>query len=246
MLLTEFFNNPMGKGSAALNINAIKDKFDKRYNNFYKDISHKTFFIKDNIYISINIPSSVKGIFYDVVIKFTPNNKSAGVSVIDMDYQFFSNSPSFLYTYANAYSRKKLLIKELNKKLSKEMIKNMAETRNPYNIISYDYTIYSALKYILLNGYDKISTLKMMEDNKTSSLKDLLNSVQDWDTLQKKRSIQKISNKLKEEEDKKNKTEIVENSDETNKDKKTISKVKNVKKTKTVPKTKNVKKTKKI
>lgn len=245
MLLTEFFNNPMGKGSAALNINAIKQKYDERYNSFYKDITHKSFFIKKDIYISINIPSSVKGIFYDVVIKFTPNNKSAGVSVIDMDYQFFSNSPSFLYTYANAYSKKKLLIRELDRKLSREMIKEMAKTRNPYSIISYDYTIYCALKYILINGFDKISVLKL-ENNKTSTISDLYKSVQNWETLQKKRKLQKISNKIEEEEKKMQKNIEITNNDNSDSSITKSPKVKKVKNTKSVAKNKKTKKVKKI
>lgn len=247
MLLTEFFNNPMGKGSAALNIKAIKEKYDERYNNFYKDITHQSFFIKKNIYISVNIPSSVKGIFYDVVIKFTPNSKSAGSSVIDMDYQFFSNSPSFLYTYANAYSKKKLLIRELDRKLSREMIKDMAKTRNPYSIISYDYTIYCALKYILTNGFDKISVLKM-ENNKSSTMSDLYKSVQDWETLQKKRKLQKISNKIEEEEKLKNNhnQNNIEIDDDSDNGVKRSPKTKKVKNTKNVAKIKKVKKIKKI
>lgn len=250
MLLTEFFNNPMGKGSAALNINATKEKFDQRYDTFYKDISHTTFFIKNDIYISVNIPSSVRGIFYDVVIKFTPNDKSAGVSVTDMDYKFFSNSPSFLYTYANAYSKKKLLIRELDRKLSREMIKEIAKTRNPYSIISYDYTIYCALKYILSNGFDKISALKL-ESNKKSTMNDLYKSVQDWETLQKKRKLQKISNKLEDEEKlKENQNQEItdegENDNDSNSKAKRSPKTKKVKNTKTVAKTKKVKKVKKI
>lgn len=236
MLLTEFFNNPMGKGSAVLNIKTIKENFDKKYDKIYKDINHKTFFIKKNIYISINIPSSVKGIFYDVVIKFIPNKNSTGISVTDMDYQFFSNSPSFLYTYANAYAKKKLLIRELDKKLSKEMIKQIATTRNPYSVISYDYTIYCALKYILINGYDKISALKIncIESSNTSQL---LKSIQNWEVLQKNRSMQKNLNKIEELENIEDKKNKIKNAD------KTIKKVKN---TKSKIKTQKVSKVKKV
>lgn len=222
MLLTEFFNNPMGKGASVLNIKSIKENYDRRYNTFYKNISHTAFFIKNNIYVSINIPSSVKGIFYDVVIKFTPNTKSAGVSVSDMDFQFFSNSPSFLYTYANAYAKRKLLIKELNSKLSKEMIKTIAATRNPYAIVSYDITIYSAIKYLLTNGFDKINALKM-NSIESSNLTQLLRSIQDWETLQKNRKIQKNVNKIEEEEERAEKikyssktTPIIESDDGNN------------------------------
>ena len=49
--IKDFFNNPAGKGSAILNINATKAKFEDKYNSIHKKIIHKTFSVKDNIYI---------------------------------------------------------------------------------------------------------------------------------------------------------------------------------------------------
>lgn len=248
MLLTEFFKNPMGKGSTALNIKATQADFDKRYDKFYKKITHKAFFIKEDIYVSINIPSSVDGIFYDVVLKFTPNQKSAGVSVIDMDFQVFSNSPSFLYTYANAYYKKRMLIKELNRKLSREMIKEIATVKNPYSIISYDITVYSAIKYLLTTGFDKIESLKI-DSVQTNTLTPLLKTVQDWDTLQKNRRLQKDINKRQAEEEKQEKIKYKSESNDKNDDviaeNKKVKKVKNSISSKKSSKIKKIKKVKK-
>ena len=94
--IKEFLNNPAGKGSTVLNINATKDKYIERYNLIRKKITHKTYFVKDIIYIIVNIPSSVEGIMYDVVLKFENTKKSTGNTITDMSMQLFSNSPSFL------------------------------------------------------------------------------------------------------------------------------------------------------
>ena len=242
MNIVEFYNNPMGKGSTVLNIRATKADFDKRYDKISKDVNHTTYFIKKDIYISINIPSSVKGIFYDVVIKFTPNRYSAGVAVTDMDFQVFSNSPSFLYTYANTYAKRKMLIRELDRKLSREMLKNLATTRNPYSIVSYDFTVYAALKYIFQNGHTNINSLKVncIESN---SLTPLLKSVQDWETLQKKRKIQKGENKRLEEEERKSKLKEIKSPQD--KKKTGNQKTDRIKASKTNKQVKNVKVSKK-
>ena len=176
--IKEFFNNPAGKGSAVLNINATKNKFQEKYNQIHKRISHKSFFVKDDIYILVNIPSSVEGIMYDVLMKFEKNKKSIGTTILDMDMRLFSNSPSFLYTYANAYDKQKLFIKECKKKLSPKMLSDIAKTRNPYGVLSYDFSIYSALWYILSNGYTNIDDLKMT-DNINCTLYNVLKYVND-------------------------------------------------------------------
>ena len=91
--IKEFFHNPAGKGSTVLNINATKTQYQNRYNEIAKKISHRTFYVKNDIYILVNIPSSVDGIFYDVLLKFEKTNKSVGDTILDMDMQIFSNSP---------------------------------------------------------------------------------------------------------------------------------------------------------
>ena len=242
MNISEFYNNPMGKGSTALNIKAIKSDYDKKYNKISNIINHTTYFIKKDIYINILIPSSVNGIFYNVVLKFTPNSKSTGISVTDMDFQIFSNSPSFLYTYANTYKKHKLLIRELDRKLSREMIKNIATTRNPYSILSYDFTVYSALRYIFQNGYIKIDSLKLGAVQ-TNSITPLLKSVQDWEDLQKKRKLQKNYNKLMDEKEHQEKVKQIKSKKNTkDKIKDANQKVVNVKAIKNNKNVKSIKK----
>ena len=250
MLIQEFFNNPAGKGSAMLNIKATKAEYDKRYDSFCKHITHQVFLVKDDIYILVRIPSSVDGILYDVVIKFFPNQTSGGNSILDMDFQIFSNSPSFVFTYAHAYYKRHMLIKELNRKLSRDAIKLLAESRNPYNVISYDYTVYCAIKYILLNEYTTLESFK--KDSRTvesKSISALLHEIHDFDTLQKQRGMQKSHLKALEEEEKREAKKIKYNSKkDSNVDKNTenIKKVQRTKNTKTTKSVSKTTKTKKI
>ena len=244
--IKEFFNNPAGKGSAILNINATKTKFEDKYNSIHKKISHKTFFVKDDIYILVNIPSSVEGIMYDVLLKFEKNKKSLGTTILDMEMKLFSNSPSFLYTYANAYDKQKLFIKECKKKLSTKMLSDIAKTRNPYGVLSYDFSIYAALHYILSNGYTNIDDLKMGEFIKCDLAK-VLKYVKDAEVLQKNRKVQKDYNKMMEQEKlKKNKAKAVKGNSEKEEHDPSLKEVKNVKNTVHIKKSKYGKKVKKI
>lgn len=244
--IKEFFNNPAGKGSAVLNINATKNKFQEKYNQIHKRISHKSFFVKDDIYILVNIPSSVEGIMYDVLMKFEKNKKSIGTTILDMEMQLFSNSPSFLYTYANAYDKQKLFIKECKKKLSPKMLSDIAKTRNPYGVLSYDFSIYSALWYILSNGYTNIDDLKMT-DNINCNLSTVLKYVKDAELLQKNRKVQKDYNKMVEQEKlKKNKNKAIKGNKELPKDEPALKEVKSVKNTVHIKKSKYSKSVKKI
>lgn len=244
--IKEFFNNPAGKGSAVLNINATKNKFQEKYNQIHKRISHKSFFVKDDIYILVNIPSSVEGIMYDVLMKFEKNKKSIGTTILDMEMRLFSNSPSFLYTYANAYDKQKLFIKECKKKLSPKMLSDIAKTRNPYGVLSYDFSIYSALWYVLSNGYTNIDDLKMT-DNINCNLSTVLNYVKDAELLQKNRKVQKDYNKMVEQEKlKKNKNKAIKGNKELPKDEPALKEVKSVKNTVHIKKSKYSKSVKKI
>lgn len=199
IFIKEFLNNPGGKGSAVLNINATKETFTERYDKICKKISHMTFEVNKDIYILVNIPSSVDGIFYDVLMKFENTKKSIGTTITDMRMELFSNSPSFLYTYAYAYMKQNIFIKECKKKLSSKMLSDVAKTRNPFGVLSYDFSIYAALFYIVNNGYTNISDLQM-NNYKKCSLSTVLHNVKDAEVLQKNRKIQKTANKLEEEE----------------------------------------------
>lgn len=240
--IKEFLSNPAGKGSAVLNINATKSQFLARYDSVVKFIRHRIFLVKDDVYFLINLPSSVNGIMYDIVVKFSPTQKSTGDTIDDMSMQIFSNSPSFLYTYAYAYDRQKLFLREFKRKLSSKMLKDIAKTKNPYGVLSYDFSVFAALNYIVVNGYNSMSVIEKYGEK--TSLSSILRLVKDADKLQKDRKIQKDYNKLMEEENlKKQKNKVKYKSDKDEKEE-TIKEVKDTKKTKNIKTTKKITKIK--
>lgn len=242
--IKDFLNNPAGKGNTLLNISLVKANFTDRYNKIVKLIKHRIFFVKDDIYFLINIPSSVDKVFYDILVKFTPDSKSPGISIADMNMQVFSNSPSWLYTYAYAYQKHDLFIKECRKKLSSQMLKDIAKVKNPYGMLSYDFSIFAALYYIVNNDYLNIEMLKNESLSEKRSLSYVLSLVQNADTLQKNRKLQKDYNKLEEEEKlKKSKNKISKFKEPTSD---TTEDIKDIKKTKVIKSSKKVKKIKKI
>lgn len=246
--IKEFLNNPAGKGSAVLNIKATKDKYQAKYDEICKQISHKTYIVGKKYYIVVEIPSSVKGIFYDVLLEFEPTKNSTGKSISDMKMRVFSNSPSFLYTFANAYNKQKIFIKECKGKLSTKMLSDIAKTRNPYGVLSYDFSVFAALFYIVNNGYTNITDLETLGIKK-ASMSGVLDNIKNADKLQKTRKEQKAANKLEEEELMKIKKDKIKHvsSKKPQEDKpdkiKEVGKVKNLHRIKS---SRNVKKVKKI
>lgn len=92
---------------------------------------------KGNYYWYGKIPSEViPKFYYDVIIKFkegvvnklSPNLKS-------YDIQVFSNDPAFCYTYAYAFNKNNLFIKDFSDKLGKDFLETRAIVRNPKNDI---------------------------------------------------------------------------------------------------------------
>lgn len=199
--IREFYHNPSGKGATALNIKATQDQYNARYDNVVKKVELTFYKIRTDIYAHVTIPSSVEGVRYDVVLVFHPNKASLGHSLSDMDMQIFSNSPSFLYTYAYSYLKQGLFAREFKRKLSSRVLTDLSKVRNPYGILSYDFSIYCALRYIILNEYLNITSLNMKE----ISFSTLLALVQNADALQKDRKIQHNLNRSIEKEEKQKK-----------------------------------------
>ena len=165
MTFDEYIKNPSGRGSA---VNPTRESSESMYQAKLNDTISKNGDIKytclkssDNntYYIYFIIPSdSTKGFNYDVVVQLEAT-KGEGVSkgsINKYTVKFFSNDPSFIFTYAHAYKTHGLLIPQLEKKLSMRVLLTKANVRNPDNTIGYVKTIYFA--YLLMkkhNLFDK-------------------------------------------------------------------------------------------
>lgn len=152
--LKEFLDNPMGKGSTAIpSRQLIKDDLDKRFKKLKKDkkIEFTVFTLRDEYYFHFLIPSeSERENKYDVVIKFCKTEKMMKYDNFLNRYklQFFSNCPSFTFTYAHTFMKLKILVPFLTNKFTDEIINGKAVTRNPNDIVSFEKSLYFACKYI--------------------------------------------------------------------------------------------------
>lgn len=158
----EFLNNPMGKGKGAMQFNAIRNDFNRRYTilkekgrepkceGVYKDGS--------SYYLHISVPSEdlkiPKEFFYDVVIEFYPADLRRAAEAVINNYKirFFSNCPSFVFTYAFVYEEAGLIIPEFKDKYRKEVFGLEPEVKNPYEIINIDKSLFFALLYLERHG----------------------------------------------------------------------------------------------
>lgn len=246
--INDFYNNPSGKSSAAINISILRKEFDDRYNKIQTKLRHSTFVVKKNnkIFIIVKVPSSVDGIEYDVVFEFKPSDTSIEGSLSTMPMRIFSNSPSFTFTYANAYMKRDIFIKSCKKKLPTIFSRKAADVKNPYHIISYDFSVYCGLKYLISK---KLLTLDALEPVQYSdTTKHVLTFITRGDVILKKRSKKKEEEKIRVSAvPKTNKnTQVSRHAEPHGIRSKTINTVKKIKTTKISSVVKKVKRSKKI
>lgn len=160
MTIMEYYNNPAGVGAAVIpNREAIRADYTNRFDKLYrtkKDLFRIDVFKDgDEYFILVVIPSEDgdRNNTYDVVVKFVPTDMSKShPTVRAYNIQLFSNSPSFVYTYAYVFDKEELMVKELRNKFSDETFQPPT-TRNPYEGISYEKSTFMAIEFILSNPY---------------------------------------------------------------------------------------------
>ena len=155
----EYISNPLGNKNTVFSSREMyKNMYTEKYNllmvrensnikyNLYKD--------KNNYYILLKIPSEkVKDFYYDVFIQFIPTKTSSLERTLD-NYiaKFYSNDPSFVYTFAHAFIKNNMFVEDLKPKMSKLAIKKDAKEKNPDNQIGYVKTLYFAYLFMKARG----------------------------------------------------------------------------------------------
>ena len=152
-----YMDKPMGKGASAFNLKSTRDDLDRRFKKLTetKKIELKHVCRTGGTYLlHFIIPSeSERKNTYDVVLEFSPNSiLSSNSSVREYKLRFFSNCPSFVYTFAHVYNKEKLFIKEFADKYDKEIFKLKPVEKNPYNIVNFEKSIYFAIKFLDKGG----------------------------------------------------------------------------------------------
>ena len=149
MILEEFLKYPAGKGAIMPGKDELLKVLNIRFDFMLKKrggIDIKVYTNKDDVYYHFLIPTETleRNNVYDVVIKFTPRDKS---NLLDKTYkqyniEFFSNCPSFVFTYAYVANLNGYFIKELAGKYEPETLKYPPTSRNPGNVFGYEKSIY--------------------------------------------------------------------------------------------------------
>lgn len=244
MTFDDYIKNPMGLKNAAMSNRSVYEtlyiqKLDKILLREAGNIKYFLFKDNENYIAHMKIPSEVvPGFFYDTVIKFVPPKGILPNSLDKYETFFYSNDPSFVFTFAHAFLKGKMFMTELSPKMSKKAISEKADIRNPKNIIGYVKSLYFA--YIIMR-YNKLFN----KDKYTLSynLKTLLSNVMQADEKISKR--QELGEKIR-KESKDQQSQNVNRSVVGNIAHNIENKIANTKLIKTVSKVKNIKTTKKI
>lgn len=164
MTIRDYLANPAGKGSSVLgDQSAIKSKYEEEIHdliNSGKGVPNVYVLKKRYLIFHYQLPSKSGAkyggdLHYDILFQIDTNDKMT-YNILDMDFQVYSNCPSFLYTYANLFNKKGLLIDWTKRLYQKETIRKMAEVRNSYGIVGYERSLYiTAL--LIQNSYGNMT-----------------------------------------------------------------------------------------
>lgn len=185
MSFDKYIDNPSGGATVITNRNMYKDmyksKFDKVLLRESGKIDWKVYFTndgQDSFYIYMKIPSEViEKFYYDVVIRLftTENKKKSNVNLREYAVEFYSNDPAFVYTFAHAFSKNHLFIKDLEPKMSKTALRDVAKIKNPKDNIWYVKSLYFA--YLTMERYHLFNRNILKQHGKKYNKRELLSQI---------------------------------------------------------------------
>lgn len=190
--LSEFLNNPLGKGTSILpNREVILNDFKRRKKNMEANgkkfpitvYNHKS---KNCYYYHVLVPSeTARQNTYDVVIEISPPSKITMLNKPSLDKytaKFFSNCPSFAYTYANVMYSNGMGVESLKKKYPREILTKPPQVRNPTGVIMYEKSLVFAILAIQ-SDKNMISEIYVKDMAKRNPEKKLLSEVRKFATI---------------------------------------------------------------
>jgi hypothetical protein len=183
----QYINNPAGMKNSVISHREMyramySQKLDAIYLREKGEIDYIVYKHKDDYIIHMKIPSeAVENFYYDVVIQFSPPNTAGSLvsNISGYNVHFYSNDPSFVYTFAHAFNKHGLLIKDLIPKMSKLAIKERAKERNPDDQIGYVKSLYFA--YLIMVNKNLFSKIRLDSMSVPYDKKKLLADVMDAD-----------------------------------------------------------------
>lgn len=167
MTFDEYIQNPGGKKNAAY---SFKDMYRKMYTEKLDKlrvrengiIKYALYITDTDFYIHMKIPSEVvPKFYYDTIARFTPPKGKGEViqsqNLNNYDVQFYSNDPSFVYTFTHAFIKSDMFITDLEFKMNKLALKHVAKERNPQDQVGYVKSIFFMyLEMKRLNLFSKL------------------------------------------------------------------------------------------
>ena len=164
MELGQFLTNPVGKFSKEIGARYvlkgnIRDNVDRILKSPLSKHLTLTVYRKDATTFCIygRIPSLSKDIIYDVLIDLDMSETQA---VLNAKCKFFSNSPSWIYTYAFVYYHNDMVIDECKKFVPKLCKTKKPEKTNPTLSIGFEYSLH-IISYLIdsqFKTYDDLDT----------------------------------------------------------------------------------------
>jgi len=154
--LRQLVDNPSGKGSAYLAKRAmIKQGLNMTYikilSRYRKQFFAVPYIYKDGrILFHVKVPSemyNINKISYDVLFEFQPTDTNVRLAMRNV--KCFSNSPSFIFTYAYVFNQKQLIIDNFKKNLPNQCLTQPPVVRNPIESMGYEKSIYLASRYLI-------------------------------------------------------------------------------------------------
>ena len=175
--MEEFLKKPFGNSS-----DIAQTKYEPKYKKLENKIKVKGYLPADKYtLIHIAIPSESKeNYFYDVVIQFFTDDEEVAKERNYEHYymKFFSNSPSFIFTYAALYHLNGYLIDILLYKLDPVYATKLPKVRNPNMELFYDSSIYMACRYLtkhklrFLTKFGNLLTVRKLNEEFFKAMKD--------------------------------------------------------------------------
>lgn len=201
LTINQYVVNPLGKGSAAGSLRIIKTEYDARYEallDVHGDFQTHIYKNRNSYYFHILIPSeTTKDLYYDIVVKIDKSFQTRDANFLNWPMKAISNSPSFVFTFANTFKRNKSLIDELKSIIPSETVNEFAEMRNPNKLLGLEKSIYYACRYIKDNFVNIDDVDRFSSD---LNLKALLKELKEFKEVMR---LKEIDQKKKAEEKKK-------------------------------------------
>ena len=152
MTFDEYIQNPMGKTNSVISNrtmyrNMYQEKLDKIMVREAGKVDYKAYKDNKRYILYIKIPSEVvPEFYYDVLIEFTePKNANVlGSDLSKYEVRFYSNDPSFVFTFAHAFKTNKMFFMDFDDKMSKKALKELADEKNPQDVIGYVKSLFFA------------------------------------------------------------------------------------------------------